>query len=148
MKDNDLSSHPVPRIALVFEGALAWLPDDNSVQRDFGRAVKRSRWDEAAAMFLFNDKMETVIWDRAWRLSMTIDVITYLGPGEWAKAVEARIREEELPVHQVWATTPQLLGRKLSYAYDLVRVYDPFEQHQLMFGAKGRYLTNPNQLGY
>jgi hypothetical protein len=148
MRGNDLSSEPVPRVALVLEGALAWPPEDPKEAKNFDRLMKRGRWEDAADLLEFNERMETVIWDRSWRLSMTIDVVTFLGPDDWAVAVARRIGDEELPIHKVWATTPQLLGRRLAFMPDLVRIYDPFPQHQLMFGQKGRLITDANQLGY
>jgi len=147
MKNNDLSSEPVPRIALVFEGALAWLPDEHA-QRQYNRHMDRGEFDKAVDLFEFNQKLETVVWDRSFRMSMQIDVITFLGPDKWAEAVARRIGDEELPVHKVWATTPKILGRKLAYMRDLVRVYHCYEQYQLYFGQKGRYLTDANQFGY
>ena len=150
MRNNDLSAVPVPKLLLVFEGALAWVPpDDRNAQRDYQRAMKRKRWDEAADLFEFNPKMELVIWDRSYRMSMQIEVITYLGPPEFAAEVSRRVRdEEELPVHAVWATTPQKLGRQLSYMRDIAKVYDPWPDNQMMFGARGKLLTDPNQFGY
>lgn len=148
MRNNDLSSEVVPRIAIVLEGALAWPPDDARELKSFNRLMKRRRWEDAADLLEFNGRMETVIWDRAWRLSMTIDVVTFLGPDEWAIAVARRIGDEELPIHKVFATTPQKLGRSLSFAPDLVRIYDPYPEHQLMYGTKGRYIKDVNQLGY
>jgi hypothetical protein len=146
VRSNDLSSDPVARIALVADGALCWPPDDRL--KDWDRVINRGHWKEAAEMLEFNERMCTVIWDRSWRCNMIIDVITYLGPDQWAAALADRIGAEELPVHKVWATTPTLLGRKLAFMYDLVRVYDPYPEHQLMFGQKGRLITNVNQLGY
>jgi len=148
MKGNDLSSAPVPRIALVFEGALAWPPGDKPDAKEFTRLMQRGQWEAASKLMEFNERMETVIWDRSWRCSMTIDLITYAGPDRWAEAVAHRVAEHELPVHSIWATTPNLLARKLPFMYDLVRIYDPYPQHQLKFGGKGVYLTDPNQLGY
>lgn len=149
MERNDLSSRPVPKIALVFEGALAWVPPgDKKKQRAYERALSRGRWKELADLFEFNQKMELVLWDRAYKMSMQIDVITYLGPQEFADEVARRIGEEELPVHSVWATTPQKLGRQLSYMRDLARVYDPWPDNALMYGTRGKLITDPNQFGY
>lgn len=149
MQGNDLSSRPVPKLVLVWEGALAWVPpDDRKKQREYERAMSRQKWADAADLFEFNQKMEMVIWDRAYRLGMQMDVVTYLGPQDFADEVARRIGEEELPIHSVWATTPQKLGRQLSYMRDVARVYDPFPEHQLMLGKRGKYITDPNQFGY
>jgi hypothetical protein len=149
MERNNLSSQPVPKLVLVFEGALAWVPpDDRKKQRAYERALSREKWGEMADLFEFNPRMEAVLWDRAYRMSMQIDICTYLGPQEWADEVARRIGEQELPVHSVWATTPQKLGRQLSYQRDIARVYDPWPQNALMYGPKGRHITDPNQFGY
>jgi len=147
MKNNDLSADPVPRLALVFEGALAWLPDEK-VQRQFTRHMDRGEFSKAVDLFEFNQKLETVIWDRSFRVSMQIDVITFLGPDKFAEEVARRIGDEELPIHKVWATTPKILGRRLAYMPDLVRVYHAYPQYQLYFGQKGRLLDDANQFGY
>lgn len=147
IRNNDLSSDPVPRVAIVFEGALAWLPDPKA-ERHFAKLIERGQFNDAVNLFEFNEKLETIIWDRSWRMSMQIDVITFLGPDDFAAAVARRIHDEELPIHKVWATTPKTLARRLAYMPELVRVYHAYPQHQLYFGQKGRYLTDANQLGY
>lgn len=149
MERNNLSSVPVPKIVLCFEGALAWVPPgDKRALKQYERAMARERWAEAADLFVFNQKMETVLWDRAYRMSMQIDIVTYLGPDAWAEEVARRIGEEELPVHTVWASTPQKLGRHLAYRPDIIRVYDPFPENVLMYGPKGTYITRPDMFGY
>jgi hypothetical protein len=157
MERNDLSSRPVPRLCLVFEGALAWLPPgDRKKRREYDRLISRGKWGEAVDLYEFNQKMELVIWDRAYKLGMQMDIITYL-PGddasesarrEFANEVARRVGDEQLPIHDVWGTTPQKLGRQLSYMRDIACVYDPFPEHRLM-GSPGRwhYLTDPNQFG-
>jgi hypothetical protein len=147
MERNDLSSDPVPRCAIVFEGALAWLPDARA-EKEFNRLAGRGKWDDAVDLFEFNEKLEVALWDRSWRKSLQFDVVTFLGPDDWAAAVARRIGDEELPVHKVWASTPKTLARRLAYMPELVRVYHAYPQYQLYFGQKGRYLTDANQLGY
>jgi hypothetical protein len=148
MKGNDLSNAPVPRVAICFEGALAFWPTDARGFRRWERAIDRGNYAEAVGMMEFNESLMTIIWDRSWRKSMTIDVVTFIDDPGWEQEVKAAVRRQELPIHNVWATTPQKLGRKLASMYDLMRIYTPFEEHLLMFGAtKCVYLTNPNQIG-
>ena len=145
MKNNDLDNHPLPRLALVFEGALGFLTTQDEPK--FNRLMERNRWKEAVELFELNDYLMRIIWDRVWRLDLTIDVITYLGPDGWAEAIAERLGQEQLPVNQIWATTPKKLARKLPMMPDLIRVYDPYPEHVLYFGRAGVLFTDANQLG-
>lgn len=146
MRGGDLSNEVVPRAVLVFEGALGFI--DRNDQRAFGRAIRRKRWDDAAECWQLFDLMVTRIWYVATRLSVTLDVVTFAGPPEFGEALERRLQDaEELPVHRVWATTVELLCRKIAYMPDLAVIYDPEPSRQFTWGAKGRILTDINQLG-
>lgn len=145
MRNGDISNHTAPRVAIVFEGALGFLETRDEV--GFHKLMDKHRYADAVSLFKLNDLLVRVIWDRVWRLDMNIDIVTFLGPDAWAQAVAERLGNEELPVGEVWATTPQILARKLLMMPDLIRVYTPFAEHQLLFGGAGRYFTDVNQLG-
>lgn len=146
MRDNDISNRAAARCAIVFEGALGFLPKDK--EREFGKLMEKGRWSDAVGLWEVNDYLARIIWDRVWRMDMNIDVVTFLGPDGFAEALAERLGSEDLPVNEVWATTPKILARKLPMMPDLIRVYDPYEQHQLYYGGKGKYLTDANQIGY
>jgi hypothetical protein len=146
MRDNDLSNTPMPRIAVVFEGALGFLKPDRF--GDFWALMDKTRYRDALELWDLNDLATRIIWDRVWRDDLTIDVITYLGPDAFARELAEYLGREELPVNQVWATTPKILARKLPLMPDLIRVYDPDPEHQWYFpAAVGRHLTDANQIG-
>jgi hypothetical protein len=146
LRGGDLSNESVPKIVLVFEGALGFI--DRKDQGKCARYIHRKRWREAADMWILNELMMQRIWYATRHLSQTIEVVTFAGPEEFGEALEFRLQdEEELPVHRVWATRPELLARKLTYMPDLAVVYDPDPARWLTWGPKGRILTDPNQLG-
>lgn len=144
MERGDISNVTIPRVLLVFEGAVGTLPPGRS--KAFGKAVARKRWDDAVACWELEEMMLRKIWDVTLRKSITVEVVTFL-PEPFADMLAARLDEEDVPVHRVWATTPVRLVRRLPYMPDVSRVYDPDSDHVLSYGAKGRYLTSPNQLG-
>lgn len=146
MRGGDLSNEVVPRVVCVFEGSLGFI--DRKGQREFDRAIRRKRWDDAAECWQLFDLMAARIWYVAARLSVTLDVVTFAGPPEFGEALERRLQDvEELPIHHVWATTVELLSRKIAYMPDLAVIYDPDASRQFTWGGKGRVLTDVNQLG-
>lgn len=145
MKGNDLSNNPVPRIIIVFENALGFLPDD---RRDTWRDLARDgRWDDVARLFELDPIMLRKIVDLTHRFSVSIDVVTYCGPEEFARALERLFDYENVPVRIVTASTPERVARKTSYEPDIITIYDGNPEHGLAYGPKGVYLTDHRQLG-
>ena len=66
----------------MVEGALLFVPQDKA--KEFERWMAKSMWRNALDLMEWNDLMIQVIWDRAWRDSFQIDLITFLGPDEFA----------------------------------------------------------------
>ena len=130
----------------MVEGALLFVPQDKA--KEFERWMAKSMWRNALDLMEWNDLMIQVIWDRAWRDSFQIDLITFLGPDEFAAELAKKEGEQQLPINSVWATSPEILARQLMRMPDLIRVYHGFAQHQLMYGpSRGRYITDANQFG-
>lgn len=110
--------------------------------------MDKRMWRNALDLMEWNDLMVRIIWERAWRDSFQIDLITFLGPDEFAAELARFVGEQQLPIASVWATTPEVLSRQLQRMPDLVRVYHGFAEHQLYYGpTRGRYLTDANQFG-
>jgi hypothetical protein len=145
MKDNDLSDAPMMRVGVVFEGAVAFLRQED--EQLFGRLMDRQHYAAALQLFRLNPMAIRVISDRVYRGNIKIDLITYLGGSAWADAIADAMDAEELPYNQVIATRPDVLARTISWTPGLLRIYDPFPEHRLLFGAKGRYLSDINQIG-
>lgn len=145
MKGGDLSNVVVPRIVLVFEGALGFLPA--SRVSSFNTLGSTGHWYEAARCWDLNDMMMRKIWDVTYRQSFQLEVVTYAGPPELAESLQERFDDEGLPISRTVASTASRMARRLSYAIDIAYVYDVDPQHVMMYGGRGRHLTNVNQLG-
>ena len=145
MQNGDLSSRAVPRVVIVFENAIGYLPDDRRAEwRKLSRAGK---WDDVAGLFDLDTIMLRKITWLAFRKSMTIDVVTFCGPAAFARALERLFDREHVPISIVQATNPERLARRTSFEPDIVAIYDANEQHRLVYGPKGVYLTDHRQLG-
>ena len=144
MKDGDLDNVTVPRIILVFEGAVGFLPDSN--QKAYDKAVLKQRWDEAISCWELNELMLRKIWDLTFRKSVTVEIVTFISQ-PFADVLAARLDEEDMPVRRVWFSTPGRLSRMLAHMVDVTTVYDPDESHVFTYGSKGRVITDVNQLG-
>jgi hypothetical protein len=146
MRNNDLDDTPVPRILLVFEGALGFLDAENDAK--FQKFMGSKYYDQAADLFEVNDLMSSQIMSVARYQSFTMDLITYLGDAEWALALADRLKDEDLPMRRVVAIRPDVLARKLPTMPDVVRVYDPWPEHNGLFSPTvGRYITRADQFG-
>lgn len=144
MKDGDISSEVAPRILVVFEGIIGSLHPKK--EKQYLRAVRRSRWDEAISCWELNEHSLRVIWDLTYRRAQAVDVVTFVSQ-QFADVLAARLDEEDMPVHRVWFSTPPRLARMLAYMPDVTAVYDADESHVFTYGAKGHVLSDPAQLG-
>lgn len=141
MRNGDLSNRVSPRVVLVFEGALGFCTDT----RKFDRQLRRGHFEEATRFWEINSLLAGKILHLNYYKDVTFEVVTFIGGDEWA--AELGYYLEDLPLHRVWATTPEKLGRKIAYMPDLACVYDPEPKRWLMYGTKGRFLTSVNQIG-
>lgn len=139
MRGNDLDNAIVPRDVLVFEGLLGLLPDEK-VARQERKFRSKKRWAEAVGCYEINELLARKMWDMAWRYSLEIDLMTYLGH-PFATALEERIDRENLPVRRVWSEEPNILARRLATMPDIRTIYDPYPEHQFLYGGRGRIIT-------
>ena len=145
MQGNDLANTPAPRIVLVAEGALMFCDESN--QKKSERAMERRRWAEALSYWYINDLMANRLWDIALSADINLDVVTFLGPDDFAEELTRWLAHEELPVRSVFASTPAILSRMATFRKDIIRVYTPFPDQALRYGPKGVVLTDVNQVG-
>jgi hypothetical protein len=145
MWKGNLSSQAVPAVLLVFEGALGFLPE--SEEKRFRKYMDKGHVELAVDLFQFNDYLIRIIWDRHVRGSLAMELVTFLGGDDFARALADRVWAEELPFRSVWATTPARLARKLAIMPDIIRVYDPWPEHQITYGSTGRYIRDANEFG-
>jgi len=145
MQGGDLSNTPVPRIVIVFENAIGFLPED---RREEWRVLSRAGdWDAVARLFVLDQQMLRKITDLSWRFSVNIDVVTYCGPEAFAEALARLFDRENVIVRIVFASLPERMARATSYEPDIMAVYDANPEHALVYGRKGVHLTSFRQLG-
>lgn len=145
MQNGDLSNQVSARILLVFEGALGFCIDDKKYQK----AATRKNWERAAEYWELNElMMRRILW-LFYKKDVHTEVVTFLDTpaGGFVDELAGRLDASDLPIHRVWATTPEHLGRQIAYMPDLACVYDPEPERWLMYGSKGRFLTSVAQLG-
>jgi hypothetical protein len=142
VKGNDLDNLVVPRDVLVFEGLLGLIPDKKVAEQEI-KFRQKKRWHEAVACYEINEMLARRLWDMVWRYSLEIDLLTYHGR-EFAQALEERMDNENLPLRRIWAEEPNILARRLATMIDIRAIYDPFPDHQFLYGAKGRILLPEN----
>jgi hypothetical protein len=145
MLNGDLSNVVTPRLVLVFEGALGFLPPPRVGK--YNQDGSRGLWHEAVRCWEFNELMMRKIWDITYRQSFQMEIVTYAGPPEFATALQDRFDEEGLPISRTLSSTAERMARRLAYAPDIAFVYDADPSHAFMYGGKGRLLRSVHELG-
>ncbi|WP_019629594.1 hypothetical protein [Actinomadura atramentaria] len=135
MQGGDISNEIVPRIHLVFEG-LVGLPPKRTTHRWWRGLGCRSftdprRWE-------INPAATKVIW-HLWGHDWGVDVVTHLLDAE---ALAERL--SDLPIGQVYATTPSQHGRELSCQPHVVAVLDPEPGRQFSYPAGRGVVVDPD----
>lgn len=144
LEHGNLGNRAVPRVIVVFENAIGFLPDD---RRDEWRELSRAgRWDDVVSLFELDLMMLRRITWLCFHKSITIDVVTFCGPEAFARALERLFDREHVPVSIVQSSNPERLSRRTSVEPDIVAIYDGNQAHQLVYGRKGVYLTDHSQL--
>jgi hypothetical protein len=142
MLNGDLDNKVSPRLLLVFEGALGIKTDGPG----FDRAVRKHRWAQVMDCWELNELMARRLLWLYYNRDVNYEIVTFLGD-DFARELSLWINDVGLPVHRVWATTPDKLGRTIAYMPDLACVYDPEPTRWLMYGGKGRFLERVSQIG-
>jgi hypothetical protein len=139
MLGNDLGNTVAPRDILVFEGLLGVIPDPKVAKQEVKFRAKK-KWADALACYEINDLLAKKMWDMVWRYSLEIDLLTYHSH-DFAKALEARMDRENIPVRRVWYEEPNVLARRLATMVDVRTIYDPFPDHQFLYGGRTRIIS-------
>ena len=145
MRGGNLDNTPVPRIVIVFENAIGYLPD--AVREQWRELSRAGKWHAVARLFELDPLMLRKISDLTFRHDVSVDVVTYCGPAGFARALERLFERENVPVRIVTATTPERMARRTSYEPDIRAVFDGNSEHAMVYGPKGVHLTDYRQLG-
>lgn len=140
MQDNDIAKGVVARDVLVFEGLLGIFADDTAAAR-YARLSARGKWDKALACFSINEVLANQIWRVVWEYGVEIDLLTYQGK-KFRDRLEVRMEAENFPFGRILYENPQVFARSLIYQPDIRSVYDPYPEHQFLYGGKGRIISS------
>lgn len=148
MKDGDISNEVVPRLLVVWEGLIALPPKEKGGMATWFRARQSGKRRATINSFDLNEVMAAHIWDITWRHRFSVDVVTFLGD-EYVDHIERWCDDNDLPIGNVTATTPEKLARKLAYMPSVFAVYDPEPERRYTYGGKGRLMDPeaPNFFG-
>lgn len=144
MQYGDLSNKAAPRIIIVFEDAVGYVPDEDIDK--FDKLLSKKKYEAAAELIRPREIIMRKLLDLTWRKNINIHLVTWMGV-EMSVQIEKWMDEAMVPVRSCIASTPEILARSLAYHPDIVAVYDPDPAHVLTYGSKGVLLRDPAQIG-
>jgi hypothetical protein len=142
VEHGDLSNKVSPRVLLVFENALGYCTDMSKSDK----YLAKKNYTRAFGYWDFNEMLLRQILWLFHKKDVRTEIVTFI-QGDFVDEIKVALEEMDIPVHRVWCTTPENLGRQIAYMPDLACVYDPEPIRWLMYGSKGRFLTTATQLG-
>lgn len=140
----DLSNVVVPRILVVFEGAIGHLREEDL--KKFYKYQSKRRFAEALECFDVSELMLASILRVCMRDNLNVSLVTWMQQG-MAEAIAELMNYYSVPVRGCVSESPYLLSAKLPYNPDIIAVYDPDPEHVLIFGSKGVLLDSPGRIG-
>lgn len=142
MQRGQLDNKSMPRMIVVFEGAIGVLPEANAKRH--GKYIAKRQWWRAVDCYEIIEGYTKKILDLGWRLNYNINIVTWMSE-EAAEAIEDKL--SFLPVRGCFYSSPQQLAMDLPFNPEIIRIYDPDPAHVFTYGGKGVVLTSPHQLG-
>lgn len=145
VEKGDISGTPTPRLLFVFEGLVGHPPTGLGHQALHDLSQRFGRSSLAAAQWEIDSTMVQQMNDLFWRHNLRFDVVTFLGTN-FAVALFKKFESLVLPVSQVLAfDSPQHLASNLALMPDVATVYDGDPSRKMMYGSKGRYVSDPHR---
>lgn len=144
MRGGTLDNKVLPRIVVVFDGSLGYVPTELAEQFNI-HYILRER-EHAVSLMRLDKLMTAKLLDITRRLEINVDLVTWMEP-EYADLISDMMNSYSIPVRSCFPSSPQELARDLAYNPDIVAVYDPDPANMFVYGSKGIYLQNPNQIG-
>lgn len=140
MRKGELSNQRLPRALIVFENLVGILPNAQS-KVAFNLAVKRKKWEQAAAYFQLNIQTSQGMRDLYFNRNFNVEVITFIDPA-FVIPMRDKLDSRNLLFGGVsYYDTQELLG-DLTYDPTILAVLDPDPQRTLTWGGKGRYCSS------
>jgi len=104
-------------VLLVFENALGFCTDKTKFEKE----LKRQHWEKSFGYWQFNDLMLRQILWLFHKKDVRTEVVTFNGES-FAGCIKQELEVLDIPIHRVWWTTPESLGRQIAYMPDLACV--------------------------
>jgi len=142
--NGDLSNEISPRVLIVFEGLIGWLPPEKV--DEYVKHKDAGHWNSAISCFTINNQVLNKILYLTWKSNYNIHVVTWF-PEAAAETIQEKLEMFSIPVRSVFSSSPEALAKMLVYNPDIVAVYDTVPQHVLTFGSKAKLITDINQIG-
>lgn len=140
MKYGTLSNEFQGRLLVVWDHLLATLPDDAAMRRFvvFDRVGRRERalrqWETIPISII-------ALTDIAWRRSIPVDLVTYLGE-EYVSKLRKRVEREAIPVTNIFSHTEDTLDAYARHTPFVLGVIHPNIYRPFLFGSKGIPVTS------
>lgn len=144
MQNGNLSNRTAPRVLLVFEGLLGYLPPGKVAE--YEKHVAAEQWNSVIYQFQLDNNLINRILYLTWSSDYNFHVVTWFPPLA-ATVIADRLDELSVPVRSVFSSTPEKLAKILVNNPDIVTVYDTVHQHVLTFGSKAKLVTNASDIG-
>jgi hypothetical protein len=142
VKNGELGTGVERRIIVIWEGALAELPDKRAVRAMEMIRVKTKLWGAAMDCWVINEFALKWLWSMLSRSPYRIDMAVTTRPAGFAKAVAERSERNNWPIRYIFAQSAQDLGRMLPTMPDVDRVYYGREDQRWAYGPHGIFLPN------
>lgn len=135
----------MPKILVVFENVIGYLPPED--EKSFKRAAEKGNWVKAAGYWRLLEPALRKLIDMTMRQHLNVEAVSFSAYPDLAGEFEEKLSDAGVPV-PVWHSSPEWLARKIAVMPDVSVLYDPEPARQLLYGKKGRLLTNVNEMGY
>ena len=140
MRRGQIGTDYQQRMIFIWEGAIATLPEHWSIRGLEHLAVRTGQSRRAVDYWKVQHQGLALMWSLLARTDFRIDLCVTTRPPRFAEAVADKVLMENWPVHYVFASSPESLGRRLSTMPDVARVYYGLERQRFAYGPNGYFI--------
>jgi hypothetical protein len=142
VKGGDISADPSPRIVIVWEGLIAYLPPDR--RRKEERLCRRKRWAKALDLWTVDPDMAKVMRHLIWNLSYPVDILC-THPEGFARHLWHELDKQNFPFRILHNEPLVDFARSLATMPEVLRVVY-LEGSPFQFGGKGLHVNEPLEI--
>jgi hypothetical protein len=145
MRYGDLSNKVAGRAYVVFEGCVAYLPEENTEEWLKLTSHKKTDWHKVMRLWEINVPVAHKINYLAWTQDINFTIVSWL-PQDAVYGIDL-IMSEFGVFAGIEMSTPEKMAKELVNRPDVTCIYDPVPEHVLTFGSKGYVIQGPADLG-